>query len=390
MHNKILWIRPDAIGDAILSSSMLSYIKNHYDNSQVTVLCQQHLAELYQSCPLVGHVIGFDKKRFVTDPVYRDELLAQLGAEQFDYALNSVYSREASMDCLATNIGAKQVVGFGLKRQGLFDFSVSRNHGYTQLVTSVGKKPELERHKDFLSGLVLRQAQDERISDLSPQVWTSSADETFAQEFFTQHQLEQKNTIAFFAGAQSAHRLYSQYGQALRKTFESQDVTIIVLGGKSDSQINAENCANLPFNVIDLSGQTTLTQTAALLKRCRLAFGAETGLAHIACAVKIPNVVLLGGGHFGRFMPYSPLTSAVILPLKCYGCDWRCKYKKAYCVQDVDPSVLAYALQHVMENGVSSRPRLFIQNSQNYKRGLCKPRWQMPEKLANFEVVWPV
>lgn len=57
-----------------------------------------------------------------------------------------------------------------------------------------------------------------------------------------------------------------------------------------------------------MSGQTTLRQIAALLSRCRLAVGSDTGLAHMACALKVPNVILVGGGHFGRFLPYSALT----------------------------------------------------------------------------------
>ena len=64
-------------------------------------------------------------------------------------------------------------------------------------------------------------------------------------------------------------------------------------------------------------------QSAALIKRCRLVIGAETGLAHLACAVGTPNVILLGGGHFGRFMPYAATTTVVCLPLECYGCNWQ-------------------------------------------------------------------
>lgn len=362
---KVLWVRPDAIGDAILSSSMLPYIKNHYNNAQIMVVCQQHLAELYQACPFVSDVIGFDKKNFVTDQVYRESMLARLRDIQFDYALNSVYSREASMESLSTAVGAKHIVWLD-------------NDG--------GYKPELARHKDFLAKLgVWKQGQP--ALELSPHVWMSQADEIFAQNFFAQHELKPSTTIAFFAGAQSAHRLYTQYGQALQKAFAEQDVSIIVLGAKSDAQINATNTVNFSFKSIDLSGLTTLTQTAALLKRCRLAFGAETGLAHMACAVGIPHVILLGGGHLGRFMPYSPLTSAVILPLACAGCDWRCKYKKAYCVQDVHADVLAYALQYVMQHGMSIKPRVFVQGRNRYRSWFFKPRWQMPQNLLDMSAV---
>jgi hypothetical protein len=99
---------------------------------------------------------------------------------------------------------------------------------------------------------------------------------------------------------------------------------------------------------------------AALLRRCRLYVGAESAGAHIACAVGVPNVVLLGGGHFGRFMPYSAHTSAVALPLHCYGCRWHCKYSSALCLESLEPRVLATAIAATLR-GRSTRPRIFAQ-----------------------------
>jgi pyruvate-formate lyase-activating enzyme len=77
--------------------------------------------------------------------------------------------------------------------------------------------------------------------------------------------------------------------------------------------------------------------------------------------VGTPNVIMLGGGHFGRFMPYSPLTSTVCLPLSCYGCNWRCRHARAHCVQDVAPEVVEVALREALERG-SPRPRLYLQH----------------------------
>ena len=44
-----------------------------------------------------------------------------------------------------------------------------------------------------------------------------------------------------------------------------------------------------------------------------------------------------GGGHFGRFLPWSPLTSVVCQPLPCYGCNWECRFERVHCVVDVEP-----------------------------------------------------
>jgi hypothetical protein len=44
-------------------------------------------------------------------------------------------------------------------------------------------------------------------------------------------------------------------------------------------------------------------------------------------------VCILGGGHFGRFLPYpagatghGPVPLPVYTPMDCFGCDWHCRY----------------------------------------------------------------
>ena len=117
-----------------------------------------------------------------------------------------------------------------------------------------------------------------------------------------------------------------------------------------------------------------------------VAIGAETGLAHAACAVRTQNVVVLGGGHFGRFMPYSNLTSAVILPLSCYGCNWWCKYKKSYCVDEIDTRVIEEAIRHTISKK-NSKPILFIQDKSLYRKRFFGPRWRLGSNLLNLNKV---
>jgi len=116
--------------------------------------------------------------------------------------------------------------------------------------------------------------------------------------------------------------------------------------------------------------------------------GAESSGAHLACAVGVPNVVLLGGGHFGRFMPYSRLTSAVVLPLDCFGCNWRCHHARAHCVKDVAADVLAEAIRETLAEG-SSKPRVFLQPMASWPRVEPFPVWTSPAvwlRESNLEV----
>ena len=79
-------------------------------------------------------------------------------------------------------------------------------------------------------------------------------------------------------------------------------------------------------------GRTTLPGLAAVLAHAELLVGNETSAIHIAAAVGTPAVCIVGGGHYGRFMPYlveedgRPLPVAAVHRMGCFHCDWRCVY----------------------------------------------------------------
>ena len=161
---------------------------------------------------------------------------------------------------------------------------------------------------------------------------------------------------------------------------------ILALGSDQDFAVNQEIIDELGVRAFNLAGKTTLRQTAALLKRCRLGIGADTGTAHIACAVGTPAVIVLGGGHFGRFLPYSHLTSIVCLPLECYNCNWQCRCSRVYCIKDIKPEVLAEAVRQTLER-TSPKPRIFVQGFSLWEHKSDRPRWQSFHNYLNVDQV---
>jgi len=76
----------------------------------------------------------------------------------------------------------------------------------------------------------------------------------------------------------------------------------LLLGGRMTLGVAATGCA--PARKRESRRKTTLRQVAAFCATAAFTSGAESAGAHIACAVGTPSVVVLGGGHFGRFLPY--------------------------------------------------------------------------------------
>lgn len=357
---KLLFVRTDSIGDNVLASSMLGPLKSNYPEAEITILCQNHITELYQNCPHVESVIGIDKGRIYVDENYRNEVIAQLNRLKFDMAINSVYSSEKITDILTLGTAAKKIIRIDGNEVNSSPewIAEARRLATGSIETGTGWRNELNRYKKFLEGLGIT------ATGLKPQVWPSVADDIFARKFFEDQNLNPEKTIVLFAGALNDHRLYYNYGKAISGICRDRGYSVVAVGSEKDFSINQANLDDIDARTVNLSGQTTLLQTAAVIKMCALAVGAETGSAHIACAVGTPNVIAIGGGHFGRFMPYSNLTSLVLLPLDCYGCNWVCKELAYKCVTDLPAETIRYAVEETLAAG-SENVRIFMPGEGN-------------------------
>lgn len=350
---RILWVRTDAIGDAVLAMDQLRILGEAFPGAALHVVCQEHLAELYGACPFVASTLAFQRRRFRRERGYRARLLQQVRALGADLALNGVHSRETLTDALTLASRARIRCAWrgDAERAEPWKLRLAERF-YTHVFDPAGLGLEIERNRSFMERLGLD------AEGYLPRVWLSQEDLAFARAWFQANGLDPRRTVALFTGAQKQVRHYRHYGAALALAFRPGEVQVVALGSAEDYAANQAALDGFAGTGRNLSGAASLRQSAAVLASCRLAVGAETGLMHLAAAVGTPQAVLLGGGHFGRFAPYERGTSAACLPLDCYGCGWNCLYSRAHCVTDVPPGVLARAMREAYD-GPSELPRLY-------------------------------
>lgn len=320
---KILWIRPDSVGDAVLSASMLRYISARYSKHKIHVVCQRHLRPFYEECPYISQIIDFEQEKLISSQGYREKLAAKLRKNNYILSLNSVRSPTNITDFFQEYNGARSKIDF--------NSSVS-NYPSPRL--------ELESHKDFLDSLGCV------AGPLDPIVWIPNSCTSFAERIFQENHLDPSRTVVLAPGVQFSPRLYNHYCRALEPLCNEEDLTVIVVGIERDLPVINENLKNFKGKVVDTVGKSSVLEMTALIKRSRLLVGGDSAAAHLACAVGTPNAIVLGGGHYRRFFPYSRWTYCAVLHLDCFGCDWVCKHSRPYCIQDVSPKTLEIAIRN--------------------------------------------
>ncbi|MEO5372982.1 MAG: glycosyltransferase family 9 protein [Alphaproteobacteria bacterium] len=123
--------------------------------------------------------------------------------------------------------------------------------------------------------------------------------------------------------------------------------------GEMPSRPRLRRQLNRP-GVIDLIDRTPLPMLLDLMRRATAVVSNDTGPAHISIALGTPTVVIVGGGHFGSFLPYpqgiAPANARIVhRDMECYHCFWRChrradRWQVFPCIAAVTPEAAWAAL----------------------------------------------
>ncbi|HLH53217.1 MAG TPA: glycosyltransferase family 9 protein [Verrucomicrobiae bacterium] len=100
-----------------------------------------------------------------------------------------------------------------------------------------------------------------------------------------------------------------------------------------------------------LPNKVTISQLAALLKRCRLHVGPDSGVLHLAAALDVPTVSLFRqGGYRSSFMPAGPEHRVISVPCRCEedrgsACE---RLGRAECLAAIGPEQVAAVISDIL------------------------------------------
>ncbi|GIX46473.1 MAG: glycosyl hydrolase [Candidatus Tectimicrobiota bacterium] len=105
---------------------------------------------------------------------------------------------------------------------------------------------------------------------------------------------------------------------------DAHGAAVVLLGDADDVPLAQAICQQLRAPVLDGTGRLSLMQTAALLQRCRLLLSNDSGLMHLAAALRVPVVAVFGPtvAEFG-FYPFQATAQVVSLALPCRPCSTK-------------------------------------------------------------------
>ena len=338
----ILIIAPNWIGDAVMTQPLLAGIKALYPDSTIDVLASTWVAPVYRACSEVNEVIEakFEHKQLQWS--LRKQLAKQIETKKYQACFVLPNSFKSALIPWLANIPLR-IAYRGEMRFGLINLALDN--------PSKMNRPPMVEHYLALSTLLnddQAESQQPHKNALSPQLNVSTSArqsiETKLQSANIKSSGSNSGITIMCPGAEygpskrwpTEH--FAALAQELIQTNPNQH--IILVGSQGDRQLGEEICSQAGHNIHihNWCGSTSLDEAIALIGMSQAVISNDSGLMHIAAALKVPQVAIFGSSDPAHTPPLSDKAKVIWLDLPCSPCHKReCPLGHLKCLKDILP-----------------------------------------------------
>ena len=345
---RILVLQLADLGDVLLSSPFLRELRRNRPDAWIGLVVQPSMSSVVARCPYIDEVIPFRWRSFKDwgtafsgHPLWWLQAAwlsgRRLWKHRVDMAISLRWNNDAPQAAALTLMyasGAGERVGY---RENPHDRIPCRVTDINRLTTRGPVRGylrhEVELQMEILSSLGAAP------SDPQVEIWTGREDEDFARDVLGRAGLSEGSPlIAMAPGAAWSFRRWPEdrfiaLGRWLQEEFGAR---IIILAARNELALTRRIERGLvESQTVNLAGQTTIIQMAAVLRRCRLFIGNDSGPVHLAAGVGVPVVGFFGPGEYERFRPWGAQHEAIRVGLPCSPCSQDCAFNDPRCIRGI-------------------------------------------------------
>jgi heptosyltransferase I len=368
--SKILLIKLSAVGDVVHTIPVLNKLRKRYPNAQIDWLVTPAIGELLRHHPALNNVIDFPRDTSAPPWAWAAlssyaRLAAKLRPVGYDLAIDLHCQVRSAF--LAFAAGAPVRIGFDKARPEVWansrqvtdDFRKHAWQGaregawlfYTHRVPLRTMDVHVVDHYQSIGALLGFDTGPTDFSFRIPQAAHDRVDSLLRQRNIA----GARPVIIAARGNWETKRWPDEKSAAVARHFLERGQVVALVGAPRERAVG-ENIARLAPGVVDLTGETTLSELAALIGRAALCIAHDSGPMHLAVALDRPVVALFGPSDPVWAGPYHRDSAVVRAELPCSPCYLRrlksCGHGHA-CMEDLSPQAVIERAESVLGNALA-------------------------------------
>jgi lipopolysaccharide heptosyltransferase II len=335
---KVLIVRLRSIGDTVLTTPSLIALRRYLPEAQIDILLETQIAPVLDGFDAVDNIIKLPPDKTSA----RLQVSARLHAAGYDVVYNLHGGTTAAFLTFAT--GARHRAGYASHR-----YAFLHNH-QAPPASELWKKKHThsaEQQMGLLgwTGVPVSDAPKTRLAVTEDAI--RSLNEKLAKRSFDLNKpFAVIHPAAAFESKQWALEKFARTIESLRE----KGIAAIAVCSPPELPV-LKKLQALCRAPLYISEKLNLPEVSALLSRSVLFVGNDSGIAHMAAALQLSNVVIFGSANVHHWQPFTDTPSAVVrVDMPCAPCPgYVCKeFEKPECVRRVTVEMVNEAIENVL------------------------------------------
>jgi len=279
---------PNWIGDGVMCLPAIRAWKNLFPAERLAVAARRYLADIFQNIPEIDEVIALPQGHAG---------LAGAGAlREKRFGRGILFTNSFSSALLFRLAGIHSLAGYASDGRGWM------------LSDKVARADDAAHHQFYYLNIVERLAGHKAGGAFPANLVVTRMESEQAGAWLQELGIAPDRpllalapTAAYGSAKAWLPARFRAFVQAW--TGSHADAAVLLFGAASERAAIAELAAGLPGTIRNLAGSLDLRRAIAVLSRCRLFVGNDSGLMHVAAALSVPLVAVFGPTEPGRTAP---------------------------------------------------------------------------------------
>ncbi|MGB8658010.1 MAG: glycosyltransferase family 9 protein [Candidatus Zixiibacteriota bacterium] len=309
--NRILVVALHKIGDVLFTTPAIYALKEKFPQAKLTVWVKSRGRAVLENNPHVDEILVFDNLSVARgfedispgDMKSRLNFLSELRKRKFDVVVDLVGTWGTNLYSFLSGAPLR----FGFDQHG-FGFLL------TKITSPVGGGHLRQNYLDAIRTMGITPSHEDLVMELS------LSEREFAEKFMRDHHLDPHDFLVGIhpgAGWDTKRWPPEHFGQLAHLLGEENGARIVLFGNSDEEKLAREIMMQMKTQPINLAGKLSLREMAAVISKCHLFLGNDTGPTYLAEALKIPVGIFFGSTNPAYSVPLGTKCVTIRRTLDC-------------------------------------------------------------------------